>query len=138
MSTRTEPSGTMRLRRVAAIALQRGGALAATAARALAGVGVEPHLQLRLRPHDRADVAALGDGVAAGQERALRLVQRLAHRGLRGHVRHRVVDLVAAQRRVVHVRAPGARRARSATGSAPVRSASSVTARYIAPVSSRR
>ena len=49
------------------------------AARAHRPVGVEPDLQLGLRPHDGADVAALGDGVALGEERALRLAHRLAH-----------------------------------------------------------
>ena len=65
VSTRTASCATLRLRAVAAVALQR--VRRAAAAGADLGRGVEPHLQLGLRPHDLADVAALGDGVAVGR-----------------------------------------------------------------------
>jgi hypothetical protein len=68
---------------------------------ALGGVGVEPDLQLGLRPDDGADVAALDDGVALLEEAALRLAHRLAHVRVAGDLRDARVDHRCAQARIL-------------------------------------
>ena len=81
VSTRDGVLGHARLGAVAAVALQRVRRLAAAArARARRGSASSHTFSSASRPHDVADVAALGDGVALRQERALGGAQRLAHR----------------------------------------------------------
>ena len=144
LSTTTASGARTRLRGVALVALGqrgRGGRVAEllhAAARAHLRVGVEPDLELGLGPDDGADVAALGHGVAGREERALRAVQRVAHRRVARDERDARLDLGAAQVAVARQRAASAASAASPSASSlstPARSAASVTARYIAPVS---
>ena len=58
--------------------------------RAHARVRGEEDLQAGVRRHDRADVAALGDPVAVGEQLALLGHERRAHAGIRGDARGRV------------------------------------------------
>ena len=124
--------GAHGLRGVAPVALgQRGGGrgvalLAHAPARAHLGVGVEPDLELGLGPDDRADVAALGDGVAArpGTRAGPRAAPRARPGGARPPRRARSTsglrssgssDIVARQ---VRQRRPAPRRPRVSTPAA--------------------
>ena len=64
-----------------------GAELGGAAARALLGVGGEEDLDLGVGRDDGADVAALGDPVAVGEDAPLLLDQRLAHGRVGGDTR---------------------------------------------------
>ena len=100
----------------------------AAAPGALVLVGREPHLELGVGRDDGADVAPLGHPVAAGDERALPVEQRGAHRrvggpprGLLGDLRRadRLADVLAVEQHAVASKrmssAPGSRAPDSAT-----------------------
>ncbi len=111
-----------------------------------ARVGGQEDLQLGVGRDDGADVAALGDPVAAGHELLLARDERLAHTGVGRHDGGCLRDLGRADR-VAHVDAveqhrPAVARSsirslRASTGacSPGARSCASATQRYIAPVS---
>ena len=67
-------------------------------ARAFLGRGVEENLDVRIRKHDRPDVAPLDDDASRLPELALLRVEHLAHAGLTRDGRGRCVDLGSANR----------------------------------------